>query len=43
MLRTGLCLVMLMAAMFGCASRPEGPPPGLEVPLPWGAVDPATA
>jgi predicted acylesterase/phospholipase RssA len=34
---------MLAAAMSGCASRPEGPPPGLDVPLPWGAVDPRAA
>ena len=39
MLRSTVCLVMLAAAMSGCASRPEGPPPGLDVPLPWGAVD----
>ena len=41
--RTTLCLAMLAAAISGCASRPTGPPPGLDVPLPWGAVDPATA
>ena len=43
MLRSTLCLAMLAAAMSGCASRPEGPPPGLDVPLPWGAVDPRAA
>ncbi len=43
MLRYTVCLVMLAAAMSGCASRPEGPPPGLDVPLPWGAVDPTAA
>ena len=41
--RTTLCLAMLTAAISGCASRPLGVPPGTEVPLPWGAVDPATA